>query len=86
VQAPSIAVRGAGANSAAVYLSWNGATAVTQWRLLGGSSTHRLRTIGTTARRGFETSVTLPAPPAYLQAQALGAGGQVLASSSTVRG
>ena len=35
-QPPSIAVRAARTGSASVYMSWNGATAVTAWRLLGG--------------------------------------------------
>ncbi len=85
VQAPSITVRPAG-RGAAVYLSWNGATAVAQWRLLGGRTTRTLTALGTTARRGFETSLTLTAPPAYVRAQALSASGQVLASSAIARG
>lgn len=86
LQPPSIAVRPARAGAVLIYLSWNGATAVSRWRVLGGSSTRGLRTIGTSSRRGFETSLTLVAPPRYLEAQALSAAGRVLAHTSLARG
>ena len=85
-QPPSIAVRAGHGAGASVYMSWNGSTAVTAWRLFGGSSARSLKLIGSTARRNFETGVTLTAAPAYLRAQAIGAGGQVLGTSAAVRG
>jgi hypothetical protein len=44
-----------------VFFSWNGATDVAWWQILGGSDRRRLRTIRTVRTRGFETSA--PAPP-----------------------
>ncbi|MGH2865401.1 MAG: arylsulfotransferase family protein [Solirubrobacteraceae bacterium] len=66
-----------------VYASWNGATEVTSWRLLAGSSASSLSTVGQVLRSGFETAIPVPAGTAgpYLAVQALGARGQVLGSS-----
>jgi len=82
-QPPALAVRAAAHGHLIAYVSWNGATAVSQWRLLGGASAHALGVLATTARGGFETAIALPARrPRYLAVQALGAGGQVLGASA----
>jgi hypothetical protein len=86
LQPPSIAIRPASAGGVVLYLSWNGATAVSRWRVLGGSSSRSLRTLGTASRRGFETPLTLAGPARYLQAQALSATGQVLGHTALARG
>ena len=67
-----------------MYASWNGATAVTQWRVLAGAA------VQTLARRdrprgGFETTIALPERPPYLDVQALGAEGKVLGTSATIK-
>ena len=85
-QRPAVTVRAAGRGSAVVYASWDGATAISQWRLVGGSSTHSMRLLLTAPRRGFEAALALAHPPRYVQAQAMDARGHVLARSSTVRG
>jgi Arylsulfotransferase (ASST) len=67
------------------YASWNGAGAVTAWRLLGGPSAHALAPVGGTApRKGFETAISVSSPPHYLAVQALGANAAVLGSSAPV--
>jgi hypothetical protein len=73
-----------GSRPARVYASWNGATDVASWRVLGGASPTSLRALATAARDGFETTVTLPAgtSPAYVRAEALDASGRTLASSA----
>jgi Arylsulfotransferase (ASST) len=71
---------------AEAYASWNGATAVGAWRLLGGPSPHALKPLTTVPRKGFETAIALGHAPAYVEAQALGAGGALLGSSRPVRG
>lgn len=68
-----------------IYTSWNGATGVASWRVLGGSSRTSLQPVATVKRAGFETNVTLPGSVAYVQAQALSPSGAVLASSGIVR-
>lgn len=83
---PALAVRARSGGGAEAYVSWNGATAVAQWRLLGGPSPHALQPLATVPRDGFETSIPLAHAPAYLSVQALSSGEAVLSVSSPVRG
>lgn len=74
-----------GANGiSTVWASWNGATTVSSWRLLGGNDPKHLSTVGTVPRHGFETQVQGHTELPYLQAQALGSKGQLLASTKTL--
>jgi hypothetical protein len=83
-QRPSLAVRASSPGGPVAYVSWNGATAVTQWRLLGGASPHALGPVAAAPRGGFETAITLQSSARYFAVQALGADGQVLGVSATV--
>jgi hypothetical protein len=67
-----------------VYASWNGATDVARWRLLGGRTPKSLAPIALAPNEGFETSVPI-VPAAYVAVQALDHSGRVLATSKTVR-
>jgi hypothetical protein len=80
---PRIAARAGSHGGVVVYASWNGATAVEQWRLLAGASPQSLASIATVPRGGFETAIESSATPAYVAVQALGAQGQVLGASAT---
>jgi hypothetical protein len=82
-EAPAIAARTAN-GATAVYASWNGATTVTAWQLLTGSSQSDLEAVSTTPKSGFETTIPSPAA-AYVQVRALSASGKVLASSKAVQ-
>jgi hypothetical protein len=42
-----------------VYASWNGATGVARWQVLGGSSASRLKPVAGSPRTGFETAISL---------------------------
>jgi hypothetical protein len=64
-----------------VYASWNGATQVAAWRVLGGSRRHALRALRVRTRTGFETRIGLRWRPHYVAVQALGAAGHVLGTS-----
>jgi hypothetical protein len=55
---PSGAVRTSGGRTT-VYASWNGATEVARWVVLGGSTASRLRRVASAARSGFETAISL---------------------------
>ena len=66
------------------YASWNGATSVHSWRVLGGASTDSLAPVATGANRSFETAIKLR-PEAYVEVQALGSSGQVLGTSQPER-
>jgi hypothetical protein len=76
--APSSAAR-----VATAYVSWNGATDVSSWRVLRGSSPASLTAATTVPRTGFETTLSLPGARAgsYVQAQALDASGTVIGVS-----
>jgi hypothetical protein len=80
---PAISARASGA-STAVYASWNGATTVTAWQLLTGSSASHMTAVSTTPKTGFETTIPAPAA-AYVQVRALSASGAPLATSKAVR-
>lgn len=71
--------------STAVRVSWNGATTVAAWRVLGGSGSAATQPRQTVARRGFETLLRYPGNDAAVAVQALDAQGNVLSTSRTVR-
>jgi Arylsulfotransferase (ASST) len=77
---PSIAVD-SGDSGATVYASWNGATEVARWLVLGGASHAQLRPLGRAPRQGFETAITVPHPPNFLAVEALTVNGASLARS-----
>jgi hypothetical protein len=79
--APDIAVERKG-TAAIVYASWNGATEVTRWAILGGGTATALRPMGTVERAGFETAIEVSHAPAYLAVEALDAAGKTLARSA----
>jgi hypothetical protein len=63
-----------------VKASWNGATSVASWQVLGAGGA----VVGSAARSGFETSITVPAQ-ASVAVRALDAGGNALASSAAIK-
>lgn len=79
------AVAATGGKTPMVYASWNGATNVTSWRVLAGSSSHTLRAVATARKSGFETAIKIRTAPKYAAVQALDAAGHVLGTSPTVR-
>jgi Arylsulfotransferase (ASST) len=79
--APSVSVTGS-----SVAASWNGATNVSSWRLLGGSSATTLAPVSSTAKTGFQTTLSVPASSAYVAVQALDSSGGVLGTSHTIKG
>jgi hypothetical protein len=80
---PAVAVRRSG-GSATIYASWNGATRVARWRVLAGRNAHTMHAVVTTAKRGFETAITIPTH-ADVAVVALDRAGRVLSRSRTVR-
>jgi hypothetical protein len=78
----SIALRARAHAGPVVYASWNGATAVASWRVLGGSNPHALAPLASAPRSSFETLIALSRGVRYVAAQALGAQGQVLGTSA----
>ena len=77
---PALASRGQ-----VLYASWNGATEVQSWNVLGGTSSGSLTSQATVPRSGFETKITLATPPAYAAVAALDRAGKTLGTSPTVQ-
>ena len=82
---PSLAVRSSAAGGVTLYASWNGATGVSGWTALGGSSPSSLSALATVPATGFETAIALPSSDAYFAVQALGAAGRVLRTSASAK-
>lgn len=79
---PAVAVAPRAHGRAIVWASWNGATNVAAWRLLGGSSANSLHTLATKPRHSFETAIILGKRPRYIRVQALDGHGGLLGASS----
>jgi hypothetical protein len=77
---PSVAVSGS-----SVAVSWNGATNVASWQVLAGASATTLAPVAKAAKAGFQTTISVPAPSAYIAVQALDSSGAVLATSATAK-
>jgi hypothetical protein len=65
------------------YASWNGATAVSSWRVLEGSSPTALQPVASARKTSFETAIQAP-KAAYAQIVALDAHGHQLGASSLI--
>ena len=75
--APAVAAQRRG-DRIAVWASWNGATEVARWEVLGGASPNTVAVIGGGARDRFETTLSVTGRHAYVAVRALDAGGAVL--------
>jgi Arylsulfotransferase (ASST) len=81
---PPDAVATQSAGTTTVYASWNGATRVDRWEILGGPTAQQLTPIATAARTGFETAVTVSASPVVIEVRALDRNGAELGISKPV--
>ncbi|MGA9874976.1 MAG: arylsulfotransferase family protein, partial [Solirubrobacteraceae bacterium] len=81
---PRIDVRPGSHGGIVVYASWNGDSALTEWRLLAGPSPQSLSPLTSVPRDGFETAIATSTTQPYVAVQALGAEGAVLGTSSTI--
>jgi hypothetical protein len=68
-----------------VFASWNGATDVAAWRVLGGPGPRDLTTLGHGLAREFETGIGVAGNPRDLAVQALDRTGRVLGTSRPQR-
>ena len=83
---PSVLARSAGAGAISLAVSWNGATEVASWRVLGGATASTLAPVATAPKAGFQTTITAHTAGPYVAAQALDGSGAVLGTSATVKG
>ncbi|MGZ4409845.1 MAG: arylsulfotransferase family protein, partial [Gaiellaceae bacterium] len=77
---PAIVVEAANA-----YVSWNGATEVATWQLLGGRTREQMSVVASARKRTFEAQLPVPGDAAYVAVRALGVDGRVLAMSKTLQ-
>ncbi|HTR88791.1 MAG TPA: arylsulfotransferase family protein [Solirubrobacteraceae bacterium] len=85
VTPPAVAARASGGGRLTVSASWNGATEVASWQVLAGASPSSLAPVASAPRSGFQTTVAIPAGPAYVAAQALNGAGAVIGLSPSVK-
>jgi hypothetical protein len=79
---PAITASSSGSNTT-VYASWNGATNVASWKVLGGKSASSLSVVRTVSKQGFETQIAVTGEP-YVAVEAMAANGKVLGTSKTI--
>jgi hypothetical protein len=81
--APAMANQPGRTGGVTVWASWNGATTVGGWRVLGGPKPSSLHVLDADTRsQGFETQMVLHSEPHYFAVQALGQKGHVLHTSA----
>lgn len=78
--APSLATERF-AKGTTLFVTWNGATEVAHWLVLGGAEPSALAPLGVAGRAGFETVIDLPGHPAHVAVAALDASGSELGRS-----
>jgi hypothetical protein len=83
--APSVALKAAAPGAVTLAVSWNGATDVTAWRVLAGSSPDALSPVATVAKAGFETTAAVPTAGPYVAVQALDGSGAVIGASAATK-
>ena len=77
---PSVASRKRG-NATKLFVSWNGATQVANYRVLSGTSKNALSVVTQSGRRSFETVITVTGHGPFFEVQALDAQRRVLGTS-----
>jgi outer membrane protein assembly factor BamB len=80
---PALAATASSTGGTTLYASWNGATQVRTWRVLGGSSPKTLHGMGRARKHGFETRINLASSLPYFAVQALDSKSAVLGTSVT---
>jgi hypothetical protein len=78
---PALAIRRGSGHDLELFASWNGATDVAGWNVREGASAAHLAAVARARSDSFETAISVPDAGAYVDVQALGARGQVLATS-----
>jgi hypothetical protein len=68
-------------NRTVVYASWNGATQVAHWAVLGLGTAGAATRLASAPRSGFETAMTIPGGAARYEVQAYDARGRLIGTS-----
>lgn len=78
---PAAVVSTTSHSAATVYASWNGATEVASWQVMGGPDAEHLAPVGAAAMSGFETAIAIAGLQPYIVASAPDANGTILRTS-----
>ena len=81
---PALAAANGTDGTVNLWASWNGATDVAAWRVLGGPTGQSMKPIVTTNTHGFETALWAHNGNSWFAVQALGTHGRVLSMTRTV--
>jgi hypothetical protein len=81
---PRLSISSSPDGTTSIDASWPGGHGLAAWRALAGTSATALSAVGGATARGAHTLIRLPNGSPYFAVQALGAGGQVLATSAPV--
>lgn len=81
---PVLAVDPVSNGTVSAYASWNGATEVATWEVLGGADSGSLASLGRFPRTDFETTLSVKPAGSLLAVHALDANGVALGTSPTV--
>jgi Arylsulfotransferase (ASST) len=81
---PVVAGARVGASSILVYASWNGATDVATWQVLGGGSSAAMHSLGHGVPDGFETVIRVESDALYVAVRGLDRHGRELGRSAAV--
>jgi hypothetical protein len=68
-----------------VYASWNGATEVCSWEVLAGPRPGQIEPLGSVARNGFETALSVKSPHPYVAVRAKDRSGRVLDTTEPMK-
>ena len=82
---PTVVVGANPPMGSSVYVSWNGSTDVTTWRVLAGSDAERLSAAGTAEWADFETAVAVESLGPYFQVVGLDNAGREIGRSEVVK-
>jgi hypothetical protein len=84
--APPDVVATSGVSDTKVFVSWNGATEVAKWEVLGGDAPNNLQHVTTQPKTNFETQITLAgSKPQWVQVKALDSGDNVIGTSAAIQ-
>jgi outer membrane protein assembly factor BamB len=83
-EAPAVVTEPAEGAATRVFVSWNGATDVATWVVLGGDSAQTLTPLGSRPRVGFETAILIGGQPRFVAVRALDAAGKIIVESGAV--
>lgn len=81
---PALAVVPGADGSVRLYASWDGATGVRSWEVLGGPTRRRLTVLAARRSDGFETSMRVDNEPRFFAVRPLGQHGRILGQSLNI--